>query len=346
MHNKIYLSFKVDPPQVFHTYAYHKKRAEKIDYVKNGTVTDAFHENIQRTATQMAMILGIQEDYGCILLDDLPSVLRMLLSLSGKELTLVGSDNFYNIIHQALSEDAPVIHFHKALGAIPANEFPVMLEDVNPYTGKKVFRDNLNIELLLQDTSILHLDISYSAPAGLDHLKQMASICFRTQYGFGMGEDLVVWFLRKDLYDRVKSFLEDTGQSSGFLLSCGGNCLLPHALEYQKIYILGKIVEDMLNRGIKMIDNEITYKSIILRNAIENNKNLNLLVRDAHNQSRNIICAESGRSPEETIRFFTEHGIELDVYQGSGNSAILRMGNYLVHSKEQMEYLADILEKF
>ena len=100
-----------------------------------------------------------------------------------------------------------------------------------------------------------------------------------------------------------------------------------------------------MNRGLTIIRNEIKYKSIILSNSISNNPNLVQLVKDPHFQSQNILCANTEIPREKLFGFMSGNKLELDVLAGPNASSNIRVANYPVHSKEQMEFLADRLEQ-
>lgn len=100
-----------------------------------------------------------------------------------------------------------------------------------------------------------------------------------------------------------------------------------------------------MNRGLTIIRNEIKYKSIILYKSISDNPNLYPLIKDPYWQSQNILCAEIGIPGEKIFDFMSGNRIEFDVLTGADAKSIIRVSNYPVHSKEQVELLVDLIEK-
>ena len=160
-----------------------------------------------------------------------------------------------------------------------------------------------------------------------------------------MEQDLVVWILREDLFDVLTENLSGIFPELHPAAEKSRKCFFQPELEIQRIYVFGKIMQDFLNRGLTIIRNEIRYKSIILYNSISNNPKLAPLVSDPYLQSQNILCANTEIRREKLFEFMSGNRIELDVMAGPEVSSCIRIANYPVHSKEQMEFLVDCIEK-
>ncbi len=224
-------------------------------------------------------------------------------------------------------------------------EMSLIIQDIDPMTGRKLHPGDLKENLDLNDLNFIHLDISLSSPTDPLDYNNIQSFSFETKYGFGMDQDLVVWILREDLFDELADkfsgkFVEfDPGAAKS------KKCILQPEIEIQRIYVLGKILQDFLNRGLAIIRNEIRYKSIILYNSIADNQNLVPLIKDPYFQSQNILCASTEIPRGKLFEFMSGNRIELDVLKGPDASSNIRVANYPVHSKEQMEFLVDRLEQ-
>jgi len=234
----------------------------------------------------------------------------------------------------------------EGLGSNNMGEMSLIIQDIDPMTGYKLRPDDLKEGLDLNDLNFIHLDLSLSCPTDPLDYQNIQSFSFETKYGFGMEQDLIVWILREDLLNVL------TEKFSGAIMEFDAGaakskkCIVQPDLEIQRIYVLGKIMQDLLNRGLTIIRNEIRYKSIILYNSISSNPNLAPLVNDPYFQSQNIICANTEIPREKLLEFMSGNRIELDVLAGPDASSNIRIANYPVHSKEQMEFFVDHLEQF
>ena len=365
------LSFKADPPVPFHTYKYHWKKAIKEGYIDNQLDPEKRSGMIRTVLDGLIEIFTIPEDFHVILLRENGVMFKSLASLARVGIITAGtpvfSDRFLkyadNILDpDILSKDLPkkgrkiLVHWdpenEKTVNLSPGDlkgkdicEMSLIIQDIDPMTGRKPDPDDLKRRLDFKTLSFIHLDISSSSPTDPLDYENIQSFSFETKYGFGMDQDLVVWILREDLFNLFKEKFSDTFIEIDHDAVKSNKCIFQPELEIPRIYVLGKLMQDFLNRGIKIIRNEIRYKSIILYNSISNNPNLTPLVKDPYFQSQNILCANTEIPRAKLFEFMSGNRIELDVIAGPVASSNIRVANYPVHSKEQMEFLVDCIEK-
>lgn len=378
------LSFIADPPQSYHTFSYHKKKALKEGYLDAQLDPRIQSGIIKHAIAGLANLFKIPTGYHIILLQDEQLLLKSLINLAPAGIALEGSsgfiDQFCKYSHRVtlldnLNSDLSAekgrgftykdhsiekkeIMKHKDYSSQKSGKrqdieqaskvtgkIPLILQDIDPMTGRKTFLNNQKYDLDSEAFSFTHFDISHSCPTDPLNFEKIQSFSFRTKYGFGMSEDLLIWILKDDLFDKVVSLLTgakmelDLDSLRKIKVLAEPNAKLNH------IYVLGMITQDFLNRGVTMIRNEIKYKSIILYNSIVDNPNLKPIVNDPLYRSQNIICAQTDAPQEKLFEFMADNRIEFDVISGSNDSSVIRVGNYPVHSKEQMEYLADLMVK-
>lgn len=315
------LSFKADPPQPFHTYDYHLNKAVKKGYFDD-QLNHRAHSGIVSLALDGLMeILTVPEDYCIVLLKENKILYETLAYLESGE----------------KSEKYP------AAGV--KNKDPLIIKDIDLMTGQKNNTMNLKEGPDFNTSSFLHLDISLSSPTDPLDYEKFQSFSFDTRYGFGMGQDLVIWIVKEDL------LCDFTNKFSGKYLEFSNGsknikkCFVQRDSAIPSIYIFGMILRDFLHRGINIIRNEIKYKSIILYNSLRDNPNLDPLIKDPGLQSQNVLCANTEIPGEEISGFMSENRIEFDLLSGTGKESLIRIANYPVHSKEQMEFLVDLIGK-
>ncbi len=181
---------------------------------------------------------------------------------------------------------------------------PLFIQDIDLMTGRIALDTKLTQILDLNNLPFIHQDISYSSPTDPLDFDKIDSFSFQTAYGFGMSQDLVVWILRSGLFNKVISQIDRRYMDLDPGSSKTRKYFIQDKLEISRIYILGMIVKDFLNRSLSIIRNEIKYKSIILYNSINDNPNLELLVKDQSFRSQNIICAKTNLKNEIDTQFY------------------------------------------
>jgi phosphoserine aminotransferase len=112
------------------------------------------------------------------------------------------------------------------------------------------------------------------------------------------------------------------------------------------IYLLNKLVQDFLRRGINVLRNETEYKAAILYQALEQHPLLSAFVQDKKFQSKTVIVAECQAHTDRLTKFLQEKGLYPGDGYGSFKKSQLRFANFAAHSKEQYELLVDSLGSF
>jgi phosphoserine aminotransferase len=181
----------------------------------------------------------------------------------------------------------------------------------------------------------------------LDYTK-IDSVFFSVQKGFGLPAGLGVWMVNDRCLAKADQLL-----TRG--ISIGSYHSLPTLWANQKknqtpetpnvlgIYLLNKVVQDMLRRGIDKIRNETEYKAAILYQALESHPHVSPFVQEKQFQSKTVIVADC----KEYVGPVTELLVQNKLFPGDGYGEFkknhLRFANFPTHSKEQFELLVDIL---
>ena len=112
------------------------------------------------------------------------------------------------------------------------------------------------------------------------------------------------------------------------------------------IFLLGRVIQDMLRRGIGTIRKETEYKAAILYQELDQHQILSPFVKEKELQSQTVVVAECGDHTEQVARLLQSRGL----YPGDGYGAFkksqLRFANFPTHSKEQFELLVDTLKAY
>ena len=121
---------------------------------------------------------------------------------------------------------------------------------------------------------------------------------------------------------------------------------LAMCLTFSAIYLLGKVVQDFLRRGIDSIRKETEYKAALLYQALDQHHLISPFVNDKKFQSKTVIVADCQSHAERLTKFLVEKGLFPGDGYGSFKKSQLRFANFPAHSKEQYELLADSIQAF
>jgi phosphoserine aminotransferase len=111
------------------------------------------------------------------------------------------------------------------------------------------------------------------------------------------------------------------------------------------IYLLSKVVQDMLRRGLDTIRKETEYKAALLYHALNLHPRLTPFVQEEQFQSKTVIVADCGEDVAAVTKALSQHKMLPGDGYGEFKKSQLRFANFPTHSKEQFELLVDILGK-
>jgi phosphoserine aminotransferase len=199
--------------------------------------------------------------------------------------------------------------------------------------------------------SLLAIDAVSSLPYPEFDYNQVDTVFFSVQKAFGLPAGLGVWLVNDQCLARAEALL-----AKG--VSIGSYHHLPslhaHAVKNQTpetpnvlgIYLLGKVIDDMLRRGIGTIRKETEYKAAILYQELEAHSLLRPFVTEIPLRSRTVIVADCGEHTERLTKLLQSKGLFPGDGYGGFKKSQLRFANFPTHSKEQFELLVDTLRTY
>jgi phosphoserine aminotransferase len=200
-------------------------------------------------------------------------------------------------------------------------------------------------------TTLLAVDAVSSLPFPDFDYTKLDTVFFSVQKGFGLPAGLGVWMVNEKCIEKAEQLLAK-GISIGSYHNIPG--FQTHALKHQTpetpnvlgIYLLGKVVKDMLRRGIKTIRQETEYKATLLYQTLQQHNLISPSISDPAFQSRTVIVANTGEHTEKITNYLLKKGMQPGDGYGPSKKSQLRFANFPTHSKEQVELLADSLKGY
>jgi phosphoserine aminotransferase len=199
--------------------------------------------------------------------------------------------------------------------------------------------------------ALIVVDAVSSLPYPEFDYSKVDSVFFSVQKGFGLPAGLGVWMVNDRCAAKAESILS-AGNSIGSyhslpgLISMAQKNQTPETPNVLGIYLLAKVVQDMLRRGLPTIRKETEYKAAILYQALTNHAMLKPFVGEELWRSKTVVVAASGTYTEQITKFLLSKGLAPGDGYGPAKSHQLRFANFPSHSKEQFELLVDTLSEF
>jgi len=177
------------------------------------------------------------------------------------------------------------------------------------------------------------------------------SCFFSVQKGFGLPAGLGVWLVNERCIakaDELQTNKKNIGSyhSIPSLLAMAKKNQTPETPNVLGIYLLGKVSEDFLRRGLEVIRRETEYKSAILYQVLENHSIVKPAVQEKEWRSKTTIVAETANLTEKLNTYLESKGLLPGDGYGAAKKTQLRFANFPAHSKEVYENLVDLIKEF
>jgi phosphoserine aminotransferase len=349
------INFTPGPSQLYFTVEDHAKKAFRDGIPSLSHRTKEF-ESIYKSATEgLRELLNVPPNFHFVFCTSATEIWERIIQnlVENNSHHLVNgafSKKFFETATQ-LNKNASKTEVKPGEGfgdlSIPTTEL-IALTHNETSTGVSMPMDYLHSFRDKNPNSLIVVDAVSSLPYPEFDYSKVDSVFFSVQKGFGLPAGLGVWMVNERCIAKADALLSK-GLSIGSyhslpsLISMAQKNQTPETPNVLGIYLLSKVVHDMLRRGINIIRKETEYKAAILYQTLNNHKILNPLVRDERWRSKTVIVAESGEHTEKVTNLLIQKGMLPGDGYGAAKTNQLRFANFPAHSKEQYELLVDTM---
>lgn len=352
--NKVF--FTPGPAALYFTVEQHIKDALKnhVGSISHrGKEYTAIHES---TVSAIRTLLNVPSDYSIGFTSSATEVWeRSIENLVDKTSYHFVNGSFSEKFHQVsealgknaiINEAKPGTNHDIAKTEIPGEAELIAMVLNETSTGAALPTDDISQMRALHPDKILAVDGVSSLPVADLDISKVDSVYFSVQKCFGLPAGLGVWIYNKrclekaeklkaegkyhDTYNGILS-IEKFAQKNQ--TSCTPNVL--------NIYLLGKVVQDMLDKGIDVIRRESLYKSALIYQLFESHSKLNPFVAEKRHRSNTVGIAEVDGGADNLMKQLSQKGLIVGGGYGPFKGSHIRIANFPTHSKEQMELLMD-----
>ena len=357
---KHHVNFTPGPSQLYFTVADHARDAFRSGVPSWSHRSAQFEELYRETSAGLRRLLNIPDNFTIFFTASATEIWERLIQncVETHSFHLVNgsfSNRFYETARQ-LKKQPEKAEVKEGYGfdlpvSVPPETELIAVTQNETSTGVSLPMDLIYAIRENNPRAILAIDAVSSLPYASFDFASVDSVFFSVQKGFGLPAGLGVWILNEQCVAKSEMLLEK-GTNIGSYHNI--QSLKAHAQKNQTpetpnvlgIFLLNRVVQDFLRRGIETIRRETEYKAAILYQALEQHPRLSPFVKDEKFRSKTVIVANC---PEGT-QALTMHLQSKGLFPGDGYGPFkktqLRFANFPAHSKEQYELLVDTLDRF
>jgi phosphoserine aminotransferase len=354
-----HVNFTPGPSQLYFTVADHAREAFKAGIPSLSHRSKLFEQISFEATDGLRQLLNIPATHSIFFTSSATEIWERVIQnlVEERSFHLVNgsfSKRFYEIALQ-LNKKAEKIEVKEGHGfddtiSVPETELIAVTHNETS-TGVSLPVDTIYKLKEKNPKALLIVDAVSSLPYPQFDFSRLDAVFFSVQKGFGLPAGLGVWIVNEKCIAKAEQLL-----SKG--ISIGSYHTIPSlktlALKNQTpetpnvlgIYLLGKLVQDFLRRGIETMRRETDYKAAIVYNALEQHPLLSAFVKEKKYQSKTVIVADCQAQTEKLTAFLQTKGLFPGDGYGSAKKTQLRFANFPAHSKEQYELLVDSLNAY
>jgi phosphoserine aminotransferase len=196
------------------------------------------------------------------------------------------------------------------------------------------------------------VDMVSSAPYPQLDFSKIDSAYFSVQKAFGMPAGLGVWLVNEACLAKAQKIEKEAkNRSTGTyhrlidLWETFEKFETPETPNVLSIYLLGKIAQDMLQKGIKTLREETDLKAKMLYDFAEKTEGLEIFVQNPEYRSPTVIVINTATYSSEIIKKIATKGYVLGSGYKDYKNKQLRVANFPAISVEKMEDFIKVLDQ-
>jgi phosphoserine aminotransferase len=357
--NKIY--FTPGPSELYPTVRKHIETAldEKIGVISHRSKT--FIDLYKNTTDNLRKLLQLPDNFQILYLSSATEIWERIIqnAVEKKTFHLVNgsfSKRFYEFSGE-LGKEAYKIEAKLGEGfypkdiTVPTDAEIVCITHNETSTGVSMPVEDINTFRSKNPSALIYVDAVSSLPyPALDYSK-IDSVFFSVQKCFGLPAGLGVWIINDRVIARAeelnkKGIKIGTYHTIPSLLSKAVTHQTPETPNVFNIFLLGKVVEDMLNKGgAEVLRKETEEKAKLVYDYAATSNVFSNGVEDTRLRSQTTIVLNTTIPPSEVNNILEQYNMAIGAGYGSKKESQIRIANFPAHSVEQMKQLVEVLKE-
>lgn len=353
--------FTAGPSQIHSNYATYYQDALNFNYGSINHRSEAFHHIYQHTDEQLRALLNLTSSHQIYFAGSATEIWERMI------LNLVEENSFHFVngsfsqrffeFSELLGKKAISIHADHGQGfdvstvSIPSNT--ELICTTQNETSSGVYMPSSDLVTLKKQNpeSLLCTDLVSIAPISSLDYQFIDSSFFSVQKAFGMPPGLGVWIvneacLSKATHLHTKKIFQGAHHT---LLNFAKNYAAwetPSTPNVVAIYVLGKIAEEMNQKGLKQIQAESKVKAEMLYAFAHQSAQFEIVVKEEKYQSESIVVLKCNSDNAAMISSLKAKGLHLSTGYGLFKDSEIRIANFPTTSIQEVQQLIDELSTF
>ena len=354
---KIY--FTCGPSQLYPTVKKHLKEAMDSDILSISHRSPQFQKIYQSLINNLKKLLNLPEDFHIFFLSSsLESIERIIQNCVAKYSFHFVNGAFSKKFYQAAIDLKKNPQLYEVGGGygfdlkkveIPKKTEVICLTHNETSAGLAIPLKLIDQLRVLTPSALIAVDVVSSAPYPSLDYKKIDLAFFSTQKAFGLPAGLSVLLVNEKALNKVR-FLEKKGFITGSyhrfisLLKKEQIFQTPETPNVLAIYLLNKVCQDMLRKGIQTIRKETEEKATMLYNFFDNHSKWRPYVKDLQFRSKTTIVIDVKEKAKEIVSKLASWGFILSLGYGSFKDSQIRISNFPAHSINDVKKLIKSME--
>lgn len=354
------LYFTPGPSEMHYSLAHHLKQALKEEILHVSHRSKSFEKIYQQTVEKLRQVLKLPSNYHIFFCYSVNEIMeRVVLDLVQEQSCHLVTGRYSEGFHQVATYLGKKVKVVKGKKDEVPNMHEILMADHFDIITATINDFSVGVSFPLQDIyeladgfseSLLVVNATSAFPYHEIDYAKIDSLFFDLHYGWGLPPGLAVWLVNDRCIEKAKALKPDfklTGvnslQNHYFKSKLNQIPISPNTI---LIYLLDKILEDFLNMGQDIIRRDTNYKAAVLYNLLDNHPVLKPFVNNLKYRSKTVITAKTSMPSNELFVYLAKKKLVVGTGYGEFKFKHLRFANYPLHSKEQVEMLADTIEAF
>ncbi|MEM8939081.1 MAG: aminotransferase class V-fold PLP-dependent enzyme [Bacteroidota bacterium] len=354
MSNKIF--FTPGPSQLFYSFGDHLKKAIAEDVPSISHRSSQFIKVVEETTYSLKSLLEVPDDYHIFFLNSANEAWDRII----QNLVMDSSHHFANGSFSKKFYDFAIMHGMKSTLnkcgdgeafdslTIPDSAELIGLTKNETSVGYVFTEDEIKAIRTKNPEKLIALDVVSASPALIVDFSQVDTAYLSVQKAFGMPAGLGLWIVNERCIERATTKQASVSLGSYRTLhnlkKFGVKNQTPETPNMLFIYIVGKIAQDLMNYGVRRLQNDIIYKATLIDQLIESHPSLAHFVSSSQHRSKSTIVAKA-KNQAILLDRLNKKGLVLGKGYGPYKEEHIRIANFPTHSRESVEFLVDLIKE-
>lgn len=347
--------FTVGPSQIYPTLQEHVKKAMELEIMSLSHRGDTFKQLFHNTVQSLKQLLNIPEDYSIFFLSSATECWERIIENCVFENSFhVVSGAFSTKFYEAavgMKKDAQKYVFDGQEFAIETISTDSELVSITQNETSNGIMIPMQYVYKIKDSNqdkLIALDVVSSIPYVEIDFSKVDLTFFSLQKGFGLPAGLSVLIVSPAALDKARQVeLADNDLSTYRRFSN----LKVYADKQQTfetpnvfgIYLLSKVVEDMLSKGVQTIREETEEKATLLYTFFNSSSKYSIPVMKEEFRSKTVIVVDVKDGSTDLLKKLKEHGIILGAGYEAMKERQIRIANFPTQSINDVKKLLSLL---